>query len=160
MSGTRGQHDLFYSTLALQQLVRRIRKFICYVFRGDIWGVNLQPFHWTIVVSFCSVVLIICKYNIFSWSFYTLSFPASCNVEFRNFVGFVIRVIWLLANIEFDGLVLSRRPSSVIIAFNFFFKMFLRFQSKFDRKLDKRDQDFSSNDLNWEFPVLKLFSSW
>lgn len=86
-----------------------------------------------------------------------VSFSGSCNAESRNFLGFLICGQKSDNPIESDALVLSRR-SSAIIPFDLFFEMFVTFQNKFDRKLGKRDQDFCSSGLNWEFPLLKLVS--
>lgn len=89
--------------------------------------------------------------------FYTVSFTASCNVEFRNF-DFLISGKKSNNPVESDALVPSGRPSSAIIPFNLFFRMFVTFQNKLDGKLGKGDQKFSSNAWNWEFPLLKFIS--
>lgn len=73
-----------------------------------------------------------------------------------NFVGFVGSGQKSDNPVESDALVPSRRPPLAVIPFNFFFKMFVTFQNKFHGKLGKRDQDFSTNYLNWEFPLFDI----
>lgn len=90
---------------------------------------------------FCSDVLIICSYNIVI--FYTVSFSASCNVEFRN-LAFLISGQKSDNPAESDALVPSGRPSSDIIPFNLFFEMFVTFQNQFDRNLGKGTRTLAS----------------